>query len=198
MDRNLYICCQAPGTSTLVLSLQTQADTYSGYLVCLARNPLPLIFQDVTIKGLSALLLSTFIFVSTARASVNNLFFPLTTCLFCFLKKQMTEVSRMAVNWLLHPYHTAEYGPTSASHLPYSIPCPQEASIHIHKESGMFWWKFHPKPHLPSLYKPCYISETPANNDLLPRDAQDYSTGYLNCPQKTDKWLSGLLFPSLS
>lgn len=115
MDRNLYFCCQAPGTSIVVLSLQTQAGTYSGYLVCPATETLhPLIFQDVAIKGLSALLLSTFIFVSTARASVNKLFFPLTTCLFCFLQKQMTEVSRMAVNWMrLHPYHTAEYGPTN-------------------------------------------------------------------------------------
>lgn len=120
MDRNLYcdphhtFSCQAPGATILVLSLQTQVGTYSGYLIFPATETLyPLIFQDVVTKGLSALL-STFIFVSTARASVNNLFFPLATWLFCFLKKQMTEVSRMAGNWmLLNPYHTAECGPTN-------------------------------------------------------------------------------------
>lgn len=93
MDRNLYcdphhtFGCRAPGTSILVLSLQTQVGTYSGYLVFPATETLhPLIFQDVVTKGLSALL-STFIFVSTARASVNNLFFSSSDLPFLFPKE---------------------------------------------------------------------------------------------------------------
>lgn len=61
----------------------------------------------------------------------------------------------------------------------------------------MFWWKRHPKTHLPSLSKPCCFSESPPNDDSPPPEMLKTTlTGYLNCPQRTDMWVFSISFPS--
>ena len=78
-------------------------------------------FEGATMKGLSAPLPGTLIFVSTTKIHDNNLFLLLETCILISFKEQMLEVSSMGVKWMpLQP------------HLPLSVSLPTPHSLLLH------------------------------------------------------------------
>ena len=120
--------------------LQSQVGTYSGYSVCPAVGSYhPPVFQDATMKHLSALLPGTLIFVSITKTD-HNLFFLLATCLLISLKEQMPEVSSMAVNCIsLQPQAPLRVSPpTPSPSLPHTTHASRKQPDMNRCESGMF------------------------------------------------------------
>lgn len=101
-------CCQDAGTSMLVTPLQAQTGTNSGYLVCPEAGTLhPPGFQNITLKGQSTSFPAKFIFFSTIKTGINNLFFPITD-LFCFPNKCLMSPGRQ-----LTGYHPQSVSPST-------------------------------------------------------------------------------------
>ena len=128
--------------TVLLPFLQSQVGTYSGYLVCRAVSSYhPPVFQDATMKRLSALLPGTLIFVSTTKKKMITIyFFLLATCLPISLKEKMPEVSRRAVNCISLQSHVPlrVSPPTPSPPLPHITHASRKQPDMNRCESGMF------------------------------------------------------------